>query len=39
VAPRNGRDRLPAHAWVEIGGVAVAEDPKLYTPLPLFGTS
>jgi len=39
VAPRKGQERLPAHAWVEVDGVAVAEDPSAYTPLPVFGTS
>jgi hypothetical protein len=39
VAPRNGRPSLPAHAWVEVGGVAVAEDPSAYTALPVFGAS
>lgn len=26
-----------AHAWVELRGVAVAEDPSRYTALPVFG--
>lgn len=37
IAPREGRARLDAHAWVELDGVAVAEEPSGYTPLPLFG--
>jgi transglutaminase superfamily protein len=37
VAPLAGRERPDAHAWVEVGGVAVAEDPSRYTALPLFG--
>jgi hypothetical protein len=37
VAPLIGRERLDAHAWVELGGLAVAEDPSRYTALPLFG--
>ena len=39
VAPRGGRAVLPAHAWVEVSGVAVAEDPAAYTALPVFGAS
>jgi len=38
VAPRIGRARPDAHAWVELGGIAVAEDPSRYIALPLFGT-
>ena len=38
VASRNGGERLPAHAWVEVDGIAVAEDPSRYTALPVFGT-
>ena len=38
VASRNGGQRLPAHAWVEVDGIAVAEDPSRYTALPVFGT-
>ena len=38
VTPRIGRERSFAHAWVELCGVAVAEDPSRYTALPLFGT-
>jgi hypothetical protein len=37
VAPRLGRPRLDAHAWVDLGGVAVAEDVSRYASLPLFG--
>ncbi|MBK5256271.1 MAG: lasso peptide biosynthesis B2 protein [Vicinamibacteria bacterium] len=39
LTPLAGRERPEAHAWVEIEGVAVAEDPSRYTTLPLFGTS
>lgn len=38
VAPLAGRARLDAHAWVEVGGAPVGEDPSGYTALPLFGT-
>jgi hypothetical protein len=37
LAPLAGRERPDAHAWVELAGVAVAEDPSRYTALPLFG--
>jgi hypothetical protein len=37
VAPRHGQAGPRAHAWVELGGVAVAEDPSRYTALPIFG--
>jgi len=35
---RDDRERPLAHAWVELAGRAVAEDPADYTALPLFGT-
>lgn len=38
IAPLMGRARPDAHAWVELGGLAVAEDASRYTALPLFGT-
>jgi hypothetical protein len=38
VTPLLGRERPEAHAWVELGGKPVAEDPARYTALPLFGT-
>jgi hypothetical protein len=38
VAPRRGRGRLAAHAWVEVDGVAVGGDPSPYVALPVFGT-
>ena len=38
VTPLSGRARPNAHAWVELGGIALAEDPSRYTALPLFGT-
>lgn len=38
LAPREGRERPGAHAWVELDGVAVGEDPSGFTALPLFGT-
>jgi hypothetical protein len=37
VTPLGGRRRPEAHAWVELSGVAVAEDASPYTALPLFG--
>jgi len=37
LAPREGKPRPEAHAWVDLGGAAVAEDVSRYTPLPLFG--
>ena len=38
LAPPIGPQRPDAHAWVELGGVAVAEDASRYTALSLFGT-
>jgi hypothetical protein len=38
IAPRDGQERLRAHAWVELGGAAVAEDASAFIPLPVFGT-
>lgn len=38
IAPRAGRDRPEAHAWVVLAGLPVGEDPVRYTALPLFGT-
>ncbi len=37
LAPDDGFGRRAAHAWVELRGVAVAEDPSRYTALPVFG--
>lgn len=37
LAPRAGRGRPEAHAWVELDGSAVGENPSRYTALPLFG--
>lgn len=37
VAPLCGRTRPEAHAWVELDGAAVGENPSRYTALPLFG--
>lgn len=37
VAPDPNSGRLSAHAWVELRGVAVAEDVSRYTALPVFG--
>lgn len=38
LAPREGRERPGAHAWVELDGTAVGEDASRFTALPLFGT-
>src|SRR6185369_4603974 len=38
VAPRGGLPRLRAHAWVELEGAAVGDDPSEYAALPVFGT-
>jgi hypothetical protein len=38
VAPRDGRARLDAHAWVEVDGVSVDGEPAPYVALPVFGT-
>jgi len=37
IASGNDTGRRAAHAWVELRGVAVAEDPSRYTALPVFG--
>lgn len=37
VAPRQGRGRLEAHAWVELEGVALDPAASRYAALPLFG--
>jgi len=37
LAPSVGRDGPDAHAWVELGGIALAGDTTRYTALPLFG--
>jgi len=37
LTPLGGRQQPDAHAWVELDGVAVAEDASGYTALPLFG--
>lgn len=37
IAPDQGPGQLSAHAWVELRGVAVAEDASRYTALPVFG--
>ncbi len=38
VTRRGGHERPLAHAWVELAGRSVGEDPSDYTALPLFGT-
>ena len=37
IASGNETGRRAAHAWVEVRGVAVAEDPSRYTAVPVFG--
>jgi hypothetical protein len=39
VAPREGRDRLAAHAWVELDGVPLEQGTSRYVALPLFGAA
>jgi transglutaminase superfamily protein len=38
VAPRHGRERLDAHAWVQVDGVPLDGDPSPYVAVPVFGT-
>jgi Transglutaminase-like superfamily len=38
VGPRYGRERVDAHAWVEVDGIALDGDPAPYVAVPVFGT-
>src|SRR5262245_22554756 len=38
VSPWHGRERVDAHAWVEVEGVALDGDPAPYVAVPVFGT-